>query len=143
MSAKAIAPLRTGFVLAAFMGCVGCVHQVEYTAFYSKELAPTIEVLVFERTLPPCHFIELGKLSIRAKASQQSAAIKALTNKAAVVGADAIILLGMTSDGAVAVPVGTMAVAIPMQRLNAVAIKCLDTDLQPQTPTPDAADKAT
>ncbi len=46
-----------------------------------------------------------------------------LIEKAKELGADAIIIMGERSKGAVAMPLGNMAVAVPIKELYDIAIK--------------------
>ncbi len=70
--------------------------------------------------------VEIGQLAIRVNKSNEETVVLALKAKARALGADAIILLGERSTGAVAIPVGTMAVAVPLRSLVAIAIRYAD-----------------
>lgn len=68
-------------------------------------------------------FIELGELSVRLKKSTEENAVIFLKEKAKSIGADAIVILGETSHGAVAVPIGKMYVVVNKRYLKALAIR--------------------
>jgi hypothetical protein len=68
--------------------------------------------------------MELGVLSVRLNKQTEENAVLYLVERAREIGADAIVILGEVSVGAVAMPpVGTLAVAIPLRDLKALAIR--------------------
>jgi uncharacterized protein YbjQ (UPF0145 family) len=88
----------------------------------------SVEVL---RTKPVDRaYIELGELSVRVKKSTEESAILFLKEKAREIGADAIVVLGERSEGAVAVPSGYNVVVVPLRGLVAVAIKYKQENIQ-------------
>jgi uncharacterized protein YbjQ (UPF0145 family) len=101
-------------VLAA-IGCGSTVKVVRYTP---EPFAPSdhVEVLTSE---PARDFSAIAELSVKAGDN----AVLELVEKAKAIGADAIILVGEKSAGAVAVPIGNMIYAAPMTRTVAVAIR--------------------
>jgi uncharacterized protein YbjQ (UPF0145 family) len=69
--------------------------------------------------MPDKEYIELGLLS----ADTGKKAIIDLQNKAKEIGANAIIILGERNEGTVAIPIGDMAYDVPVNKLEAVAIR--------------------
>jgi hypothetical protein len=68
-------------------------------------------------------FTELGVLAIRVKKNTQDDSVLFLIDRAKEIGADAIVILGEVSAGAIAMPLGNMAVAVPIRDLQALAIR--------------------
>jgi hypothetical protein len=94
-----------------------------FTRYTNADYPPTTEIEVL-RTKPADRlYIELGEISLRLTKSNESDAILMLKEKAKEIGANAILILGEQTRGAVAFPAGYMAVAVPIRDLVAVAIR--------------------
>lgn len=107
---------------AVIIGTIGCAARVSYSPYTGQTFAPTTRVDVLRTRVAERRHVELGELCT----SAGHTAVMRLTEKAKELGADAIILLGERSAGAVAVPVGQMAVAVPLTDTCAVAIRYTD-----------------
>jgi len=68
----------------------------------------------------------LGELSLRLKRSNEENAIVYLKEEARKIGADAIVILGEHSKGAIAVPIGNLYAIVQKRYLTAIAIKYKD-----------------
>lgn len=101
--------------LTIFISC----SSVEFLRYTDQTFEPTKEVKVFQTNLPEKDYIELGLLS----AETGKNAIIDLQNKAKEIGANAIIILGERNKGTVAMPIGNMAYGVPVNKLEAVAIR--------------------
>ena len=100
----------------------GCV-SARYMRYTEETFPPTTEVEVLRTKPADRAYVELGEISLRLNRSTADNAILILKEKAREIGADAIVVLGEQSRGAVAAPVGYMAVAVPVRDLVAVAIR--------------------
>lgn len=69
------------------------------------------------------NYLEIAEISIRLNKKTREYGVAYLREKAMELGADAIILLGERSRGAVALPAGNMFLAVPIKDLCAIAIK--------------------
>jgi hypothetical protein len=96
---------------------------VRFMRYTSAAYPPTSNVEVLHMKPPDKRFRELGLLSIRLNKNTEENAVLYLLERAKQAGADAIVILGEVSAGAIAAPVGTMAVAIPLRDLQALAIR--------------------
>lgn len=103
------------FFLTIFISC----SSVDYLRYTDQTFEPTKEVEIFQTKPPEKDYIELGILSVEAGDD----AIIDLKNKAREIGANAIIILGEKNKGTVAVPIGNMAYGVPVNELEAVAIR--------------------
>ena len=101
----------------------GCAPKIKYMKYTHQNFPPTFKVDVLRTKPVDRKFIELGEISIRLKKSTEEDAVLHLKEKASTIGADAIVILGESSNGAVAVPVGGMYAIIPIRKLTAIAIK--------------------
>lgn len=103
------------FCALLMLGCGSSVKVVRYTP---DTLPPTdrVEVLTSE---PTRDYSAIAELSVK----EGDDAILELAEKAKAIGANAIILIGQRSGGAVAVPIGNMVYAVPVNRVVAIAIK--------------------
>jgi hypothetical protein len=91
---------------------------------YTEQAYPATQSVEVLRTKPVDRaYVELGELSVRVKKSTEESAVLFLKEKAREVGADAIVVLGERSGGAVAVPAGYNVVLVPLRDLVAIAIK--------------------
>lgn len=107
----------------ALMGASGCAARVTYSPYSSQTFTPTASVDVLRTRVAERRYVELGELCIRVNRSTAETAVIRLTEKAKEIGADALILIGDRSAGPVAVPIGQMAVAVPLRDACAVAIR--------------------
>lgn len=103
---------------------VGCAtNQTKVMRYTIETFAPTDRVEVLHTKPVSRDYIEIGEVSIRLKKSTEETAVALLCERAKELGADAFIIIGERSKGAVAMPVGSMAVAVPIRELYGVAIK--------------------
>ena len=102
---------------------IGCAPQVKVMRYTTETFQPTSKIEVFHTKQIGRDYIEIGEVSIRLKKSTEENAVAYLNEKAKKLGADAIIIMGERSKGAVAMPVGNMVVAVPIKELYAIAIK--------------------
>lgn len=109
-------------VSVLFTACA-TTPTVRFMRYSDIQYPPTSNVQVLQIKPPDRAFRELGVLSIRLKRDTQDDAILYLVNRAKEIGADAIVVLGEVSAGAVAIPMGNMAVAVPLRDLQALAIR--------------------
>ena len=77
------------------------------------------EIVSQERPLVPHKFVSCVRLN---KHTEEHAVLY-LVERAREIGADAIVILGEVSAGTVAMPAGTLALAIPLRDLQALAIR--------------------
>lgn len=118
--------LITILLVLASLGVTGCAPTgptVSYSPYSAQTFAPTTRVDVFRTKVADRRYFELGELCVRVRRSTQETAVLELAEKAKEIGADGIILMGERSAGAVAAPIGQMAVAIPLREACAVAIR--------------------
>lgn len=101
--------------LTFFISC----SSVDFLRYTDQTFEPTNEVEVFQTNPPEKEYTELGLLSTETGDD----AIIDLKNKAKEIGANAIIIIGEKNKGTVAMPVGNMAYGIPINELEAVAIR--------------------
>jgi len=104
--------------LTIFISC----SSVDFLRYTDQTFEPTVEVEVFHTIPPKKDYIELGLLS----AEDGDDAVSDLKNKAKEIGANAIIILGEKNKGTVAIPIGNMAYGVPVNELEAVAIRYKD-----------------
>jgi len=109
------------FGLSLFL--IGCATKAEVMRYTTEIFPPTHHVEVFRSKVINRDYIEIGEVSVRLKKSTKKNAVVLLVDKAKELGAEAIILMGERSKGAVVMPVGNMALAIPIKELCAIAIK--------------------
>jgi len=101
--------------LTIFISC----SSVDFLRYSYQTFEPTKEVQIFQTNRPEKEYIELGLLT----AKDENNALKHLKDKAKEIGANAIIILGKKNKGTVVVPIGNMAYGVPVNRLEAVAIR--------------------
>jgi type IV pilus biogenesis protein CpaD/CtpE len=102
----------------------GCsTTQPTVMKYTSEAFQPTQHIEIFHIKPPARDYIEIGEVSIRLKKSTQENAVALLSEKAKELGADALVIIGERSKGAVAMPVGSLAVAVPLRELYGIAIK--------------------
>lgn len=109
-------------IAAVVMLCIGCggpqVKLMKYTAdTYPATLPTNVEVL--RTKIEARSYVEIGEVSLRVNKSNEETAIGQLKERAAQIGADAIILVGERTAGVV----GSSAVAIPLREIYGIAIK--------------------
>jgi hypothetical protein len=102
-------------MIVAFSGCAPTVTVVRYypNSFESRQ---EVEVLT-ER--PDREYDPIAELSV----APGTRSVLALRTKAQKIGADAIILLGESTEGAIATPFPGVLVATPIRKLRALAIR--------------------
>lgn len=91
--------------------------------YSSENYGPSENVEVLRTKPSERPYEEIAELAIQLRPIDQDRAILNLKEKAKLLGADAIIILGENSRGAVAMPMGSMTVAVPIRFLSAVAIR--------------------
>jgi len=110
-----------------FVFVVGCasssVNVMKFTTdVYPQTLASHIKIhrtMVNDRA-----YIELAEISTRIKKSNQETVLAELREKAAELGADALILTGERSLGSTILDVGNnVSLAVPRREICAIAIK--------------------
>ena len=111
--------------LIAWGGCAATNRQVKVMRYSLEDFAPTkiskVEIL---RTKPVTKsYTEIGELSLRVGNSNRETPPIKLKEKAAQLGADAIILMGERSTGSVDMPIGESYVTIDLRYLYGIAIK--------------------
>ena len=113
------------FLLIVSTALISCATQphVKTMRYTTDSFEPTNKVEVIQTKPVGRDYVEIGEVSIRLKRSTEENAVAYLVEKAKDLGADAIIIIGERSRGAVAIPAGNMAVAVPIKELYAVAIK--------------------
>ena len=84
---------------------------------------PASSVEIHRTRIEARPYIEIGEVSLRIKKSNEENAVAYLREKAAELGADALILMGERSVGVVAMPMGSMSVAVPLREFYGIAIK--------------------
>jgi hypothetical protein len=116
---KLIAALIMVLVLAA----CATAHSVRFMRYQDTQYPPTTNIEVLQMKPSDRSFTELGVLAIRVKKNTQDDSVLFLIDRAKEIGADAIVILGEVSAGAIAMPLGNMAVAVPIRDLQALAIR--------------------
>lgn len=117
------------FILIIFMLVLvaGCARTVKYMKYTTDKYSPTTSIEVLRVKPITKNFIELGELKLRISKRNEETAVLSLKEKAKSIGADAIIILGENSGGAVAMPIntgqGAMYIVINKRYLKALAIK--------------------
>jgi hypothetical protein len=113
------------FVIIAsfFLWLTACAPQIRLMRYTSSDYPPTTNVEVLQIKPPNKQFKELGVLSVRLDKRTEENAVLYLVERAREIGADAIVILGEVPAGAVAMPMGSLAVAVPLRDLKALAIR--------------------
>ncbi len=116
--------VRSLLLIGIILGLAACApsSSVRFARYTEASYSPTADVEVLRTKPADRPYVELGELRLRVKKSNEDDAILSLKQKAREIGADAIVILGEQTRGAVMVPVGTIAVAAPIRILIAVAI---------------------
>jgi len=115
------------FFLAAIIfvlvvaGCGG--PQPKVMRYTNQTFSPTDHVEILRTSIPDRQYIEIAEISIKVKKGNKKSAATLLSEKAAKLGADALLLMGERSVGAVAIPVGEMVFAKPIREIYGIAIK--------------------
>ncbi len=120
---KGQAMIRPVFLALIIFGLAACASSPRFAKYTDVTYPPTTEVEVLRTKPADRPYIELGELRLRIKKSNEDDAILFLKAKAMEIGADAIVILGEQSRGAVVIPTGTIAMAAPIRYLVAVAIR--------------------
>jgi len=114
-------------IIVVFLLLSGCARTVSYMRYTDDNYPPTKNVEVLRAKPISKKFIELGELKLRVSRSNENSAVISLKAKAKSIGADAIVMLGETSGGSVAVPIntmqGTMYSVVNKRYITALAIK--------------------
>ena len=105
-------------ILALLM--MACAPSTKFMRYTDESYTPTTNVEVLRAKPIQRNFIELGEVSVRSTGED---AVLYLKRKAMSIGADAIVIIGESSDGSVAVPVGNMYAIVNNKYLKALAIK--------------------
>ena len=100
-----------------------CAPSARFARYTEVSYPPTSDVEVLRTKPADRPYVELGEIRLRIKKSNEDDAILVLKEKAKEVGADAIVILGKESRGTAIVPIGDMAMAVPLSDLVAVAIR--------------------
>lgn len=111
------------YIIVLLIFLIGCSTPVKVMRYTTEIFPPTQKVEVLRTKSIERDYIEIGEVSIRLKKSTESNAVALLAEKAKELGADAIILMGERSRGAVAMPVGSMIAAVPLRELYGIAIR--------------------
>jgi len=114
------------FLVAIIVGLVvvGCAGpQPKVMRYTYQNFSPTEHVEILRTTIPDRQYIEIAEISIKVKKGNRESAVTLLSEKAAKLGADALLLMGERSVGAVAIPVGEMVFAKPIREVYGIAIK--------------------
>ena len=116
-------PITAVLLALLVAGCATTnVKVMRYTTeIYAPTQPSSVEILRTKIEGRP--YTEIGEVSLRIKKSNEETAVAMLREKAAQLGANALILMGERSVGAIAMPVGSMAVAVPLREIYGVAIK--------------------
>ncbi len=101
----------------------GCGTTAKVMRYSTETYTPTQNVEVLRTKPVNREYVELGEVSVRLKKSTEENAVALLVEKAKEMGADAIIIIGERSRGAVAMPVGSMIAVSHLREIYAVAIK--------------------
>ena len=114
---------RVAVIVSLCLVAGACALQIRFMRYISFQYAPTTDVEILQIKPPDRRFKEIGLLSIRLHNNRDENAVLYLVERAREIGADAIVILGEISGGSVAMPVGTMFVAVPLRDLQALAIR--------------------
>lgn len=110
---------RLAIIASLFLALTGCASQIRFMRYTSSDYPPTGDVEVLQIKPPNKQFRELGVLSVRLNKHTEENAVLYLVERAREIGADAIVIMGEVSAGAVLVG----AVAVPLRDLQALAIR--------------------
>lgn len=119
--------LNIVLIILTLLLLTGCARTVKYMAYTGQKYPPSTSVEVLRAKPISREFIELGELRLRISSRNEETAVLSLREKAKNIGADAIVILGESSGGAVAVPItsgqNAMYSVVNKRYLNALAIK--------------------
>jgi len=112
-------------IFVAFLFLVSCAPKpkINVMRYTTDSFRPTNHIDVLHTKPVEKDYMEIAEISIRLNKKTREYGVAYLKEKAKQLGADAIILLGERSRGAVAVPVGSMLLAVPLKDICAIAIK--------------------
>ncbi|MBN2267309.1 MAG: hypothetical protein JW725_03130 [Candidatus Babeliaceae bacterium] len=105
------------------VGCTVTQPQPKVMRYATEIFQPTNRIEIIHTKPVNRDYIEIGEVSIQLKKSTEENAEALLAEKAKELGANALIIIGERSKGAVVVPIGNMAVAVPLRELYGIAIK--------------------
>jgi len=114
---------RSLAIALGFSVLIACAPTARFARYTDLSFPSTTEVEVLRTKPADRPYIELGEIRLQLKKSNEDDAILVLREKAKEVGADAIVILGEQSRGAVLLPMGSMTVAVPLRDLVAVAVR--------------------
>lgn len=104
--------------------CAGCAGpQVKVMRYTDEVFPPSEQVDVLRTTIPDREYVEIADVSVRINADTRETAVTLLREACARLGADALLLMGERPAGAVAIPVGEMVFAKPVNEMYGIAIK--------------------
>lgn len=95
-------------------------RKVQTKNYTDNTYSPTETVKIYRTNKPERPYIEIAQ--IETDASRKNA-MELLIAKAKELGGDAIIITGEENKGAIAIPIGTMVYAAPVNYLVAIVIK--------------------
>jgi hypothetical protein len=108
---------------SVLVACAPTAPTARFARYTDSSFPSTTEIEVLRTKPADRPYIELGEIRLQLKKSNEDDAILVLKEKAKEVGADAIVILGEESRGAVILPMGSMAVALPLRDLVAVTVR--------------------
>lgn len=95
-------------------------RQVQVKKYDDSSYSPTESLEIYKTNKPERPYIEIAQIETDASRSN---AMELLIAKAKKLGGDAIIMVGQENRGAIAIPIGTMVYAEPVNYLVAIVIK--------------------
>jgi uncharacterized protein YigA (DUF484 family) len=114
---------RSLVIALGLSALVACAPTARFARYTDSSFSSTTDVEVLRTKPADRPYIELGEIRLQLKKSNEDDAILVLKEKAKEVGADAMVILGEQSRGTAILPMGGMAVAVPLRDLVAVAIR--------------------
>lgn len=117
--------MKTLFILTVVFALSSCATtpRIKVMRYSETTYSPTSAVEVLRTKPSERPYEEIAELSIQLRPVDEEMVIVHLKEKAKSLGADALLIIGENTRGAVAIPTGTIAVAVPIRFLNAVAIR--------------------
>lgn len=115
--------IRLSIFIVFLVGCTVTQPKVKVMRYTTEIFQPTNRIKVIHTKSMNRDYIEIGEVSVRLKKSTEENAAVLLAEKAKKLGANALIIIGERSKGAVAIPIGNMAIAVPLRELYGIAIK--------------------
>lgn len=117
--------MKTGTAILLAVLVIGCTTSVKVMRYTTQTYAPTASsaVEICRTKLEGRPYTEIGEISFQIERRNEETAVAMLREKAAELGADALILMGERSTAALVMPIGDMALAVPSREIYGVAIK--------------------